>query len=59
MTNTEKEIAFDEIHEIIKRFREEINGGAGGSAYLRQCAANDAFVEILNCVSLFEGKTND
>ena len=54
MTNTEKEIAFDEIHEIIKRFREEINDGAGGSAYLRQSAANNAFLQILQIITQFE-----
>lgn len=59
MTNTEKAIAFDEIHKIIKAFREETSEETGGSAYSKQCAANSAFLDILDCVSLYEGKTND
>lgn len=54
MTNTEKEIAFDSIAEIIKNYREELQELANGSVYSQRCAARNAFCDILRVFTEYE-----
>lgn len=56
MTNTEKEIAFDSIAEIIKNYREELQELANGSVYSQRCAARNAFCDILRVFTVYENK---
>lgn len=54
MTNTEKEIAFDAIAEIIKNYREELQELAHDSVYSQRCAAENAFCNILRVFTEYE-----